>query len=197
MIQWGIRVAFLGLFLFEGANYVQVLNFTLDYTWFGLLLVSLVVFLGLEGANRIFKRRWRAALHWSVWPLAFFAVSFDAFGDILHFYSRWSWYDQIGHYLGALVTCIIIFSALRAIEKTHNWQHPYHINPLLALGLTMTLASLYEIEEYLEDYFSLTNRLGDGADTANDLLMNLFGALTLVFVVTLHRCARRRVTSRN
>ncbi|MBI4133165.1 hypothetical protein HY478_00975 [Candidatus Uhrbacteria bacterium] len=192
MIRWFVRVAFFALILFEIANYVRVLHFTPNYTWFGLLVTSLVVFVGIECGAVILRRKARVTLPWAVWPLALAVVALDAFGDIFHFYSRWSWYDQFGHFLGSLVTMVVIFSALIAIERTHGWQHPRHVNPLLALGLSMTLAILYEIEEYLEDYFGLSHRLGDGPDTANDLAMNLLGALTVVLVITFFRYAHRR-----
>lgn len=191
MFRWLIRIAFIALLGFEIANYLNIFHFTLDYTWLGLMITSLVVFVGLEFIGYSLRRKWRTTLHPFVWPLAFAVVAFDAFGDILHFYSRWSWYDQFGHFFGAAVVAIILLTIFIAIEKAHGWQHPHHVNLLLALGLTITLAVLYEIEEYLEDFANLTNRLGDGRDTANDLFMNLLGALAVVLMVAAHRAHER------
>ncbi|MCK4553341.1 hypothetical protein KAU19_00025, partial [Candidatus Parcubacteria bacterium] len=56
-----------------------------------------------------------------------------------------------------------------------------------------SLSALYEIEEYLEDVIFHTNRLGPGADTANDLFCNLTGVLIAVgFVAVYYSITKKR-----
>lgn len=43
--------------------------------------------------------------------------------------------------------------------------------------------ALYEIEEYLEDFFTASMRLGDGPDTANDIMLNVIGAAVAVVII--------------
>lgn len=183
MIRNIIRTAFVLLILFEAANYIRVFHFTIDFTWFGLLLTSLFVFIALEVGNRILRKKLHTVLPAAAWPLSFLAVAFDALGDMLHFYSRWNWYDQIGHIFGGAIATLVIFTIYNAVARAHQWTHPQHLSLWFALGLSTVLGVIYEIEEYLEDFFKLTNRLGDGPDTANDLLMNLLGALVIIFVI--------------
>lgn len=192
MIRWLIRIAFIALLIFEAANYYRVLHFTVDYTWFGLLITSLAVFLFLEIGNRILKTRLHASLHWTAWPLSFGMVACDAFGDMLHLYGQLDWYDRVIHLLGGAAATVIIYSIFTSVARAHEWRHPHHLSLLFSLGLATTFGVLYEIEEYLEDWANLTNRLGDGPDTANDLLMNLLGSLAVVFIIGITRYARKR-----
>ena len=56
----------------------------------------------------------------------------------------------------------------------------------LAAASTISLGALYEVEEYAEDLLFNTNRLGPGADTADDLLLNIFGVATTVIFITIY-----------
>ncbi|MBI4280843.1 hypothetical protein HY628_01435 [Candidatus Uhrbacteria bacterium] len=189
---WLIRLAFLGLLTFEGANYIRLLHFTIDYTWFGLLITSLVVLVGLELLTKFLQKFEGAALHWSIWLLAFVMVASDAFGDLFHWYSRWSWYDQINHFSGSAVATAILLVIFLSCRARFAWRFPDFLLGFLALGGASFLGAVYEIEEYLEDFFNLTNRLGDGPDTGNDLFMNTVGSLTIIGIFLLSRYVRRK-----
>lgn len=192
-IKWISQTGFVGLILFEAANYVRLLQFSLDYTWLGLLLTSIAVFAGIETINRVLISRRGKALHSLLWPLTLGAVSVDAFGDILHFYSRFPWYDQFAHALGAMVAMVLLLSVFQILFSPYSPRASAPLTLLTAFGITSVAGTLYEVEEYLEDHFNLTNRLGDGRDTANDLLMNLLGALTIVVITTVSHYGRRRI----
>ena len=68
-----------------------------------------------------------------------------------------------------------------AIAMFAHYREKHKISLALMLFISISFVgffgSLYEIEEYLEDayYHHRQVRLGDGQDTANDLLMNLVG----------------------
>lgn len=73
-----------------------------------------------------------------------------------------------------------------------KWRCPRAVTYGLALGASTIFAVLYEVEEYLEDYFFQTNRLGDGPDTANDLMLNLFGGALLIVCLMGYRAWTRK-----
>jgi uncharacterized membrane protein YjdF len=73
-----------------------------------------------------------------------------------------------------------------------KWQHPGYVTLFMAYMTSVLFAVLYEMQEYLEDVFSGSHRLGDGPDTANDLLLNLIGGLVTVLLVTGFRYYRSR-----
>jgi hypothetical protein len=182
------RLLFLALFVFEQLNHYHILHFPLDFTWIG-LMVSLGVAVGLlEGVNWAFRRSWGIELPWATWTYVLIAVSIDAAGDVFHLYSRLPWYDQVAHFSGGLIAGFVFMAAIATYARGVRQQYSPAAIAVYAYGLAMALGAAYEIEEYLEDFFTGSHRLGDGPDTANDLLMNALGAMVAVLALT---CARR------
>ena len=69
---------------------------------------------------------------------------------------------------------LAIFSALRP-----KFYLPIFLILFLSLCLVSLFGDLYEVEEYLEDkfYHARQVRLGNGPDTADDLMWNLIGGV--------------------
>src|SRR3989338_11135027 len=135
-----VRLAFAGLFLFEAANAVGLLHFSLDFTWFGLILPLVVVVVLLETSASWLARR-GMALHWSAWLLALLIILNDAIGDIGHLYAPFIWYDQAGHLLGGLLGVFVILLVLVVVERRQMWIHPAWVNPALAFGAVSALSA--------------------------------------------------------
>ena len=92
-----------------------------------------------------------------------------------HFYGRYGWYDQAMHLVGGGVVMAIVLAVFSKVSI--RFELPIAAVLVLAIGLVALFGSFYEIEEYLEDrfYHGHTVRLGDGPDTADDLMWNLVG----------------------
>lgn len=176
------RLFFAGLILFELFNEIELLDFTLDFTWLGLVITSLGVWIILESASFYLQKKYNAIIPGWILFLAAIAVYLDAFGDIFKFYSQFARYDQAMHFLASAAAMLVAFGFINQLVKTGKIFLELKIQGVLAVLIVSFAGVLYEIEEYLEDYFRGTNRLGDGPDTANDLMMNLFGAI-LIFVM--------------
>ncbi|MCK9361163.1 hypothetical protein M0Q28_02940 [Patescibacteria group bacterium] len=191
-IRWLSRLGFLGLFLFELANYFGILKYSLDYTWFGLLITAFGALVGIEGAAYLLRRKTGVEMPWIIWLLGFGGVLFDVVGDTFHLYERIVWFDQLAHFLGTFLVTIFFQIFFRTMQRVKGWNYPPFVNWLLALGMGMTLGVLYEIEEYLEDMIGTANRLGDGEDTANDLLLNFLGATSVIGIAWVKRTFFRK-----
>lgn len=178
------RMLFAGLIFFEIFNYFKVFKFKVDFTWLGLIITSAAVWAGLEIIYRYFKKR-GCAPHAGPYFAAAAAVYLDAMGDILHFYSRFARYDQIAHFFGSIAAGAIILYILKATNHCRVQKLGNFLMSFLTFTTVATLGVFYEIEEYTEDYFNFTNRLGDGRDTASDLLFNAMGALAVILVVNI------------
>lgn len=189
------RIVFAGLIIFEIFNYFSVLKFKVDFTWFGLILTAAAIWGGLEIAHHFLKMRCHHILHSAIWFLAIFALCIDALGDILHCYSRFSWYDQVAHFTGSVVAGAIIFSILKAVNPCRVNKMGDSLMYFLTFTSVTTLGVFYELEEYLEDYFNLTNRLGDGPDTTNDLLLNVVGVLAVILFVLVVKKIKNKTSS--
>lgn len=184
-----LRILFFLLMIFELLNLVGVFHLSLQFTWRGLLTTSIAVFIFLEIAGYFYHQKKGDFLHWIVWLLALISIGLDVIADIFHLYARFSWWDQTLHSFTSAVICFIVFIVISAF-----WLDTFkfsllkgHARLRLALFLaatsTMTIAALYEVEEYTEDLIFGTNRLGPGTDTANDLMFNGMGIIIMVIVL--------------
>ena len=194
-----IRVLFVGLIVFEILNFLKILNFTLEFTWLGLIITAITSLVLLEIVAHKYRQKKKHRLHWSVWLIILASLCLDVFGDIFHFYGQYDWWDQVVHTFISAVTCFTLFTIISAfwIDKFRFSllfkKGKLTLSLLLAATSTMTLTALYEIEEYIEDTLFDTNRLGPGTDTVNDLVCNLFGVLiVVVFVVVYYRITKKR-----
>ncbi len=183
---------------FEGLNWFGVLDFTLDFSWLGLIVTATAVVALLEGSAFLLKRTTGRGLH----PVAYFAgaagLAVDAIGDMAHLYGRFAWYDQVAHFLGGAVVGIVAFNVLWQLEQAGRIRLGGWGRGFAVVAAAAFFGSLYEIEEYLEDLWRWHRqvRLGDGPDTANDLLLNIVGAIAVVAAVALWQRLRARGSTR-
>lgn len=190
LVRWVCRVAFAALIVFDLTGYFQIIDYKVTYTWFGLLITATSVFIGIEVVSYAAWRWRRHDLYWPVWPIALFVVAADGFGDLFHWYERnipffgtQLWYDQAMHFVGSMAAAIIMLAFIRAVRSVNHHRELRTEDLLLMLTLSVSVGVLYELEEYFEDLAWGSNRLGDGFDTANDLFLNLCGALVVTLVV--------------
>ncbi|MBI2624026.1 hypothetical protein HYW67_00845 [Candidatus Parcubacteria bacterium] len=178
------RLGLASLIGFEGLNWFGVLDFTLDFSWLGLMVTAVAVLALLEGSAFLLKRTTGRGLH----PVAYFAgavaLAVDAIGDIVHLYGRFAWYDQAAHFLGGAVVGIVAFNVLWQLEGVGRIRIGAGWRSLFIVSMGALFGSLYEIEEYLEDLWKWHRqvRLGDGPDTVNDIIFNILGALAVAII---------------
>ena len=192
------RLLFLGLILFEILNFLKILQFNTQFTWLGLVITSISVLTLLEITAYKYKQKKGHYLHYSIWIIVTTALSLDAAGDFFHLYGKINWWDQVVHYGVSAIMAFTLFAVINAF-----WVDKFKYSLLfkegrlklalfLAAASSISLGAIYEIEEYLEDVFFHTNRLGPGTDTANDLTMNVSGVLTMVIIISIHYMITRR-----
>lgn len=184
-----VRVIARGIFFilicFELLNAFGFLNFQIVFTWLGLFLTASVVWIMVEIASWFLNLKTKTKLPGWVFLISAAAVYVDAFGDILGGYFLFNWYDQVAHFLGGGATAGLVFSFLYFLNKKNIIKIGKISFFIFSVSVTGFLGSLYEIEEYLEDLFRGSQRLGSGFDTANDMLLNFLGALVVVALVML------------
>jgi hypothetical protein len=183
------RTLFAILIIFELLNVLKILQLNTQFTWVGLLITSIFCFVFVEAVAYKYKKQKNNYLHWSVWFLVVFGLSLDAFGDFFYLYSKLSWWDQFAHFFASGVVNFTVFVVISAffvegfrynlLMKTGR----FNLALLISSTSAMSLSALYEIEEYAEDLFFHTNRLGPGTDTANDLLFNFSGVVVSVVII--------------
>jgi hypothetical protein len=164
----------MALIVFELLNLFGMLDFTLDFSWLGLIVTSAVSLIILEAIYRGFRKN-GAALPAFPYVLAAGGLWFDALGDIAHLYGKYAWYDQAAHILGGAILMSISIAILSRVRERNGTSIALML--AICLAFTALFGNFYEFEEYLEDalYHKRQVRLGDGPDTVNDLMLNLFG----------------------
>jgi uncharacterized membrane protein YjdF len=186
------RLLFVALIIFELLNYLKILQFNLEYTWLGLIITSSVAFLILEIAAHKYKKIKDHNLHWIIWFIVVGGLSLDAAGDFFHLYGKLFWWDRVVHFFISAVACFTIFTVISAfwIDKFKFCllfnSGKMRLASFLAMTSTISLSAIYEIEEYAEDLIFHTHRLGLGVDTADDLLFNTLGALSVLIILYIY-----------
>lgn len=114
----------------------------------------------------------------------YYAVTFIIlalyFGEYLKFYSIFWWWDLFLHFAFGCYGVIIFIHLLKGIiQKTNNISIKRFaiFSAISAFCFSLSLGTLWEIAEFLSDYFLKTNTVNGGLeDTATDLMVKVIGA---------------------
>ena len=93
-------------------------------------------------------------------------------------YLYWSWADKVAHFWGTGVVAFLIFLLLASGKNYHNNQLRY--KPVILLSLV--LAGIWELYEYLSDRLYHTVLFDGWQDATGDLTAGLLGTLLCVYL---------------
>lgn len=109
------------------------------------------------------------------------------FGEFLKFYSRFWWWDLFLHFAFGCYGVIIFLHLIKGIfQKTNNISISRFgvFSALSAFSFSIALGTLWEIAEFLCDYFLKTNTVNGGLeDTASDLIVKVIGAFITCIIL--------------
>lgn len=99
-------------------------------------------------------------------------------GEVNQFYDRFWWWDLMLHGFSALITGIIGFLAFYVFYMTHRVRVlPIYV-AFITFACAVAVGTLWEIFEFLADWFLGTSMQRSGlVDTMTDLMINALGAL--------------------
>lgn len=183
IVLWLVRVVFGSLTCFELGNLAGFFHFEIDFSWLGLSLTALVVWMGLEFVLFFVKKRFNYTIPAFIFLIPLANILIDFFGDFCKLYSRIVWYDQMAHFIGGASAAGVIFFIVCAVLKRRRVDFKKYLIASYAFFAACFLGNLYELEEYAESLFLGNNRLGDRFDTPNDIFFNACGALIGVLLV--------------
>lgn len=177
---WSTRFLLLFLVAFEFLNLFGILRVPLTFTWWGLIVTSLPVWVIIELCHSKARRTHTPFPEW-VLIIIVFAVYVDAVGDILGLYDQFYWWDQVAHVFGtasATAGCGIVLAPMLGLGTLSS-----KVQFIIIVAFGMLAGTVYELAEYTEDLISQSHRLGDGLDTGNDLLLDLLGAVLVAAIL--------------
>lgn len=133
-----------------------------------------------------------ACLPWVTAWLVAIGVWFDALGNFINFYSRFSWWDKLAHGIGSAAAALALFALLNGLQHLGRIRLTRWLTALFAMSCTTLLAAIYEISEYLGDQWFATHRVTDLYDTADDLLWNTIGVVLVIALASMMTVRHRR-----
>jgi hypothetical protein len=160
---------------------ISIAIITVGAIWAGLWRVAFSgsVVLLLTFSPAIIERKLRVPLpvEFTLLTCIFLFASF-ALGEVSNFYERIWWWDLALHCTSAMLTGFIGFLAVYVFHMTHRIKvKPFHV-AAFTFGFAVTIGTLWEIFEFLMDWYVGTNMQKSGlVDSMTDLIINAFGAL--------------------
>ncbi|OGF68627.1 hypothetical protein A3H65_00520 [Candidatus Giovannonibacteria bacterium RIFCSPLOWO2_02_FULL_45_14] len=170
------RILLISLIGFESLNFFGFLPYATYFSWIGLLVTSVGAMAVIEIIYYAFKRD-GVVLPTLPYLISGISLWLDAVGDVAGLYGKFGWYDQSAHFMGGVAAMSVAITMFAQYRERHKIS--LFLMLFIAFSFVGLFGSFYEIEEYLEDryYHGGQKRLGDGPDTANDLLVNLLGGI--------------------
>src|SRR3989338_7987445 len=169
------RLLFGGVIFFEILVWLELLPLTATFTILGLIITQSAAWIILEFVQSKLRRPYQ----WWIMSLVVLSMTLDMAGDLFHWYDRFFWYDAVLHFFGSSVAALWVWNVFMIV---YSKRAPHKLILLAVFGLGIAMGVSYELEEYLEDYFTGSHRLGDAFDTGHDLLLNTVGVLCAIAI---------------
>lgn len=174
------HLLFAGLASFELLNFTGILNYELHFSWLALVIITMAGWFVWVLTYRPLKRQEQNFLASQVGVLTLGSIYADFLGNLYHLYPKFSWYDQFTHFLGGVALGTLAFVIIWYFKTTGRIKISVFWLILFAVCLAVTAGVFYEFQEYLEDHFTGTKKLGNSFDTADDLAWDFLGTLAIV-----------------
>ena len=109
------------------------------------------------------------------------------FGEFLKFYSKFWWWDLFLHGAFGCYGVIIALHLIRGVIQKEKNISPGRFaifSSIFAFCFSITIGTLWEIVEFLCDYFFNTDMVNGGLeDTATDLIIKVIGAFITCIIL--------------
>lgn len=151
-----------------------------------LAVTNIVTTLGVLLLDRFLQRR-GAGLSAITVVMVAAAVWIDALGNFQGLYGQFWWWDRVTHATGGLAVSALFMDVALARRKILA----YTIAPTTVLWfgyfLGQFVAAMYEVSEWLGDWWFHTERVRGPYDSPRDLFFNAFGGIVILFIMRMTR----------
>ncbi len=115
------------------------------------------------------------------------AVWLDALGNFQHLYAGFWWWDRLTHTVGGMALSAGFIDLFLAYRATGKLQAGWAWTAWMGVLVGQLVGSLYEISEWLGDFWFNTHRVTGPYDTPHDLFHNLVGGLVVLALIRMFR----------
>lgn len=138
----------------------------------GLLLTAVMVWLLVEVLQALAGK-----LPFSVPLAAGAALVVDGVGNLLGWYVRYGWYDNVVHFFSGLVVGVVMMMFFETLQRRRGWRVSRGVWVYASWASAAVAGIGFEIVEFSLDYLAGEERwLGSGRDTVADLVFGMVGA---------------------
>lgn len=138
----------------------------------------------------VFEMKRKAVITGGAIILLFFMVLIDAGmpGYFGYSASDLNWYDNLAHYLGALVMTMFLWSFICwTVSPTGPPKSNGRRKLLLAVTTIIVVSIFFEFTEFITDFVFGWSNFHPGVDTMGDIIFDVAGVFTAAVVIARHR----------
>lgn len=151
---------------------------------------------GLLWLDRRLRRRGQR-LSWVTVGIVIGAIWLDALGNFQHFFAQYWWYDRLSHATGGMaVSAVFIDLFVSRFRQGHGFLS-WGIAAWFGFMFGQFVGAMYEISEWLGDWWFQTERVRGLYDAPRDLWFNLIGGLAVLLFFWLTRKKALADSSKN
>lgn len=159
-----------------------------------LVFTNLVATTGILLLDRRWRRRGASlALMTVIFVIA--AVWLDALGNFQHLYGGYWWWDRVTHAVGGLAVSALFIDLTLARRRIGNLTISLGLALWHGFLLGQFFAAMYEVSEWLGDWWFHTQRVRGTYDTPHDLFFNAVGGGAVVLLYWLMKKTRQQSLS--
>lgn len=126
-------------------------------------------------------------LSWITFLLVAGSVWLDALGNFQHLYGGFWWWDRLTHTVGGMALSAAFIDLFLAFRRNGRLPVGWSWAAWMGVLVGQLLGSIYEISEWLGDYWFHTQRVTGVYDAPHDLFQNLVGGLVVLGLMWLFR----------
>jgi len=180
--DWADRIQLLLALLLQFAIFGVLVGAIWKKHW--MVAFTAVIVLALTFLPAIIEKRLKVILpvEFTLVTCLFLYLSFGL-GEVGDFYEKIWWWDLMLHSFSAMVMGLIGFLLVYVFYMTHRIRmSPFYV-AMVSFGFALTVGTLWEIVEFLLDWFFGFNMQKSGlVDTMTDLMVDAMGGLIAGFM---------------
>lgn len=147
-----------------------------------LVITNIAATVGVLWLDRVLQRR-GARLSLVTILVVLAAVWIDALGNFQHLYARFWWYDRVTHAAGGLAVSALFMDLALVRRAVSNINVSTTIVLWFGFLLGQFVAAMYEVSEWLGDWWFATERVRGPFDAPRDLFFNAVGGLIILVIM--------------
>lgn len=111
------------------------------------------------------------------------AVWLDALGNFQHLYGGFWWWDRVTHAAGGLAVSALFMDVALARRRALSLNISSSMALWFGFLLGQFVAAMYEVSEWLGDWWFATERVRGPYDSPRDLFFNALGGIVIFLII--------------